>query len=78
MTQSEVNTFTYIPESAPRFNKIFTEICMLFEQHIHLLEHQKMEYQFTKNKKLLACQQVSCQICDNYEKIVSQTFSIVR
>ena len=53
-----MNIFTFIPESTPRINKIFTEICMLFEQHIHLLETQKMEYQFTKNKKLLVCQQI--------------------
>jgi hypothetical protein len=37
-----------------------------------------MEYQFTKNKRLLSCKKSDCDICESYEKIVSQTFSIVR
>lgn len=37
-----------------------------------------MEYQFTKNKKLITAQKYECEICENYEKIVSQIFSIVR
>ena len=37
-----------------------------------------MEYQVTKNRKLIACQKYECNICGSYEKIVGQMFSIVR
>lgn len=67
-----------IPAETSRMNRILQEICLLFEQHIHLLETQKMEYQFTKNKKLITAQKYECDICESYEKIVSQIFSIVR
>lgn len=36
--------------------KILEEVCLLFEEQIHLLESQKMEYQFTRNKKVITGQ----------------------
>jgi hypothetical protein len=57
---THINEHTVAPPSISRMNMILQEICLLFEQHIHLLETQKMEYQFTKNKKLITAQKYEC------------------
>jgi hypothetical protein len=55
--------YKIIPESNLRLQQILSSISAQFEQHIHLVESQKMQYQFVKNKKLIASQKYECEIC---------------
>ena len=53
---SEVYCTTVFADENQRVGALLEEISRLVEEHIHLLESQKMEYQVAKNRKLIACQ----------------------